>query len=234
MSKQLILHIQRGAMGRRIAADGEELDPQLLLLRRWQAQRLAQTHQDLLQSQEHGRASRFFLTEVYGPKDYSQRDQDILQVYESMHRVLPPRLVRTLEQVIELNNLTKTLDDTLLHALVDVVGMTDTLTSEMYAEGYRVCDNYRERLRQIELLVAVGFQVGQLVRLPFIQTTLRLARIPARLAGWGELQDFLEEGFAAFKQMRHVDAFLHTIEAREKQILEQIYAGNPDPFAVDG
>ena len=59
---------------------------------------------------------------------------------------------------------------------------------------------------------------------------MKLARVPAQRAGWGELYDFLKRGYAAFKQLRDVTTFVRIIAQRERRILDQIYSGNPDPF----
>ena len=61
---------------------------------------------------------------------------------------------------------------------------------------------------------------------------LKLAGGTARKAGWVELYDFLERGYNAFKRIKDVKAFVSTIEQRERRILAQIFAGEPDPFAV--
>jgi len=229
---QLLHHLRhsQGDRQRRVAAGG--ITPQLLMLRAWQSERLARTHADLLASPRYGPASRFFLDDLYGPHDFSQRDQDILHVYHSMRRFLPDVLIHPLSLVIELNDLTSALDEALLHVLVTELGVAGTITAELYAEAYRRCDNYDDRLRQLDLIVTIGREIDRLVRLPFINTTLRLVRGPARLAGWSELHDFLEQGFAAFKHMGGADAYLQTLYQRERQILDQIYAGAADPFAV--
>jgi hypothetical protein len=57
-------------------------------------------------------------------------------------------------------------------------------------------------------------------------------RGPANRAGWNEVYDFLERGYKAFKQMRDVKKFARIIEEREKRILDAIFSGHPDPFAV--
>ena len=36
--------------------------------------------------------------------------------------------------------------------LVDQLGVTDSIAREQYAAGYRLCDNYDERVRQIDLI----------------------------------------------------------------------------------
>ncbi len=66
--------------------------------------------------------------------------------------------------------------------------------------------------------------------IPLIGATLHLARHPARRAGWGELHDFLEHGYSAFKHMGRADKFLRTVQDREMGILDRIFASHPDPF----
>lgn len=210
----------------------EEMLSTLLVLRQWQTERLTSSHQDLLDSREYGPACNFFLTDVYAPRDFSQRDEDILHVYHAMKRIMPAPIMRTLNLVISLNELTAQLDQKLVQVMVEKLQFTDQVTVEMYAEGYRLCDNYDERVKQIDLIGAVGRSVNKLVRLPLIGFSLRLAHAPAHLSGWADLQGFLERGFAAFKRMKRVDPFLKIIEQREKQILDQIYAGEKEPFVL--
>ncbi|MFQ5577298.1 MAG: hypothetical protein ACE5G8_09965 [Anaerolineae bacterium] len=227
-----LLYYLRSSQGRHQTAPGAGLTPHMALLRTWQSERLARTHADLLASPRYGPACRFFLSDLYAPRDFSQRDHDIERIYDFMRRFLPPRLLRPLALAVELNALTLQLDDALLNALVNRLGMSGAINSPMVAEAYRLCDNYQERARQIDLIVAIGQDLGRLVRLPLISISLKLARAPAHRGGWFELQDFLERGLAAFKEMRGTKQFLRLVETREKKILDQIFAGNPDPFAL--
>lgn len=229
---RLIQQLRRGGPGRHRRVAARELSPEMKLLRTWQSQRLAQTHADFLQSPRYRAAAEFFLSDIYAPRDFSQRNQDIKRMYQSMLKILPERVLHTLGVVIELHQFTDELDQLLLDVLVNQIGITDTITAEQYAEAYRLCDNYEDRARQIALVVEVGHGVDRLVRLPLIGMTLRVARRPAQMAGWHELQDFLERGFMAFKQMRGAAEFLNTIQQREMQILDRIFAGHPEPFAI--
>jgi len=101
---------------------GAKLDPQLALLRAWQAGRLAQTYADLLADPRYSPACRFFLSDIYAPRDLSQRDQDIGRLYTLLLRVMPAQTLQLLVEVVELNNLTNALDDRLLRVLVDQLG----------------------------------------------------------------------------------------------------------------
>jgi hypothetical protein len=208
------------------------VDPRLALLRNWQSARLSQTYQDMLASPRYSAACRFFLSDLYAARDFSQRDQDIEHLYAIMSRILPDFLLGLVRNAIELNRLTSKLDQDLINALVNHLGVIDTISPESYAQAYRICDNYAERKYQIALIVLVGKQVDKGTRIPLVSATLRLARSPAQKAGWYALQDFLERGFAAFKQMHGADYFLQTMQQREMCILDQIFSGHPAPFSI--
>src|SRR4051794_40704114 len=82
---------------------GVALNPQLTLLRTWQSQRLAQSYADLLADPHASPACRFFLSDIYAPRDFSQRDHDIERIYAYLVRVLPSQALQLLSTVIELN-----------------------------------------------------------------------------------------------------------------------------------
>ncbi len=212
--------------------EGSGLSPEMALLRAWQARRLARTYADFLADPRYEPACRFFLDDIYAPKDFTQRNTDIVRIHDFMMKFIPARALKTLTLAIELNNLTEQLDEKLLQVLLEDVGVTDSISEEQYAEAYRLCDNYDDRVRQIEQIVAIGRDLEKLVRHRVIGWTLRLARGPAYRAGWNELQDFLEHGFNAFRRMGNADKFLNAVHDRELAILDNIYQQKPHPFDI--
>ena len=228
----LLTHLSQARPGHHRAIEPRELPPALALLRRFQSQRLASTHADLLASPRFGPAARFFLSDVYAPRDFSQRDADLQRFYEGVRRVLPERAVAVLADVVQLSALTNDLDERLSHVLVNDLQATEAITLEQYAAAYRICDNYEERRRQIALIEEIGRGIDRMIKVPFIAIALRLAHAPAVLAGWGELQGYLERGFSAFKHMKGADDFLNAIVGRETRILDAIFADAEQPFRV--
>ena len=200
------------------------------LLRAWQADRLERTYTDLLAIPRYEPACRFFLDDVYAAKDFRQRDHEIKHLYAIMSRFLPDFLLKLVKKVIELDDLTNELDEALLAALRHDLGVTERITAKLYAEGYRVCNNYSERAYQIELINEVGHMVNTTTRIPLVATTLKVARGPVSRAGWHELHNWIERGFTAFQQMHGGEEFLSTIYEREMYILGRIFAGDPEPF----
>jgi len=218
---------------KRHSVEARPLDPKVALLRAWQAQRLTRTYADFMASPRYRPACLFFLNEIYAPRDFSQRDRDMEAVHDALKHILPDALIHPLATTVELHHLSEALDQRLIDVLTGQLGVTDTITTSLYAEAYRLCDNYDERVRQIDLVHQIGSRLDGVVRSPLTSALLAVSKGPARAAGWNELTDFLESGYRAFKHMRGARHFLDTVREREQGILDRIYARDPDPFEFD-
>jgi len=229
----LLQQIRRAKELRLAHAARPEGAAQRLLLREWQARRLARTHEDLLRHPEYRAAAEFFLSDLYGPQDTTKRDVELERIYPTMVIMLPATALHSVGLAVELDALSEELDAVLLDVLVQQRGVRDEITEGEYVEAYRRCDNYALRRHQIELVRNVGDDLALLVGKPMVYMILHAMRAPAKVAGFGELQDFLERGFNAFRKMSDPRPFLDAIQMRETQVLERIQAGHPRPFDLD-
>ncbi len=225
---QFLGQLQHGGIQRE-ELQAVPLEPQLALLRAWQANRLAGTYADLLEDPSFAPACRFFLSDIYAPRDFSQRDRDAERMHTLLSRIMPAPLLQAFTELIDLNSLTHQLDATLLQALVQL-GLTETLTAAMYAEGYRMCANRNERERQIELIQKLLIIVGEVAHMWGTGPVLKLARVPVERAGFGELFDFTQRGYDAFKPMKNYKTFAAIIRQRESEILRRIFEKDLNPF----
>ncbi|MGZ5033879.1 MAG: FFLEELY motif protein [Usitatibacter sp.] len=208
---------------------GPELEKprRLAELKVWQSQRLAESYADIAKQPRYRLATSFFLDDLYGPKDFSARDQEMMRIVPTMSRILPDSAVETAALAIELDALSEDLDQRLAKALP-----AGPITDASYAKAYRESSSRVERERQIALIDAVGHRLDSLVKKPLVFGTLKLMRQPARVAGLLDLQDFLERGFASFREMKGADDFLALLRNRETEILNRLFSGAANPFSV--
>ncbi len=193
----------------------------------WQSQRLRMTYADLAAQPRYAAAVEFFLRDLYGPVDFSQRDADLARVVPMMVRMLPASVLVTTTAAVELNGLSQELDRALLARLPRADGQ---LTVIDYCKAYRRIGNFPLRRRQIDLIREIGSALDRQVRRTLLRAALLLMRQPARLAGMAALQDFLERGFEAFRRMGGAAHFLETIHGREMAICDAIIDGASTPF----
>ncbi len=207
-----------------------KLDPRMALLKQWQANRLARTYADVAELPRYGAVMEFFLQDIYAARDFTQRNHDMQRMYEFMRHLAPDGVVRPLVLTVRLHETTERLDTALLDRLVRELGMKDSLTIPLYAEAYRRCGNYDERVEQIELICEIGVLIDKAVHMPFGGTVLAMARSGLKRGGWSELLGLMDRGHKVFKQVPDTPKLMSLIRNRELRILDQIYAGHPDPF----
>ncbi|MBO9880426.1 hypothetical protein [Xanthomonas sp. D-109] len=202
-------------------------------LRRWQSERLERSFEHFLEDPQRRPAAMFFLTDVYGDRDFSRRDADIVKVLPMMQRLMPASLLDTVADGIELGALTHALDLRMAEALQALAPRRKRLDEALYAEAYRQTGLPRLRQRQIDLIARVGLGLVKAVHTPGVRMLLRFARGPAKAAGLSELQGFLERGFDAFSKLGDAEGFIGDIETTERAVSKRLFAGDPDPFALE-
>jgi hypothetical protein len=202
-------------------------------LRTWQSERLALTHHDLLEHRRFGPPAAFFLSDLYGPKDFSQRDEDIERIAPTMVAVLPAAGIHTVAVAIGLDALSEALDAAMVRQLRRLRA-NESIDASAYARAYRACDNREQRVRQIELVGEIGRALAQLTHRPLIGSALKLMRKPAQAAGLGALHEFLQNGYEAFRHMGDADEFLDAIAGREWAIMQGLFAGRAEVLTLPG
>ena len=215
------------ALLKELRGEAERMPPRLAELKRWQSARLAASYADISAVPRYRAATAFFLGDLYGPKDFSRRDQAMMRIVPTMARVLPASAVETAALAVELEALSEKLDQGVARALAP--GPIDDST---YADAYRKAGTREERERQVELIDEVGRRLDALVKKPLVFRTLKLMRTPAKMAGLEDLQDFLERGFESFREMDGASGFLALIRERETSILNRLFSGAAEPFSV--
>lgn len=200
-------------------------------LQRWQAERLGTSFADLAQDSRFNRATQFFLQDLYGEQDVAWRDRDVVRILPTMRRWLPATLLDVVARALDLDLLTHRLDLALATALAAAHRGPPRIDMERYARAYVASSTREQRETQLGLLLAVGTDLDRLAHKPVLGTLLKLARAPARAAGLARMQEFLETGFSACKDMgSDGDKFLAAIGRRESDAIERLFAGHLHPF----
>jgi len=226
-AEALVRALERGHALHAARAANPILGGALERLADWQSRRLAQTYADLKRDPRYAEAIAFFQSDLYGAQDFSRRDADLARIVPVMTRMLPDGVITTTARAMELSVLSHELDARLLEHLPRANG---EFTVEEYCRAFRRMGRMSERRRQVDLIGEVGTALDRYVRRPMVRSALALMRAPARAAGLGELQTFLERGFDAFRTMRGAETFLTTISTRENALIDAIFDGANAPF----
>ena len=208
---------------RRTRAAAPTLAADVVAVKAYQQQRFARTHASLLAHPRFGRAANFFLNELYGPQDFTQRDAQFSRIVPALVRLFPADTVATVESLAAVHALSERLDTALA---VHLAGAAPARAS--YVRAWQAAGEAAARARQIELVMSVGEALDRHTRSFVLRASLKAMRGPARAAGMGALQTFLENGFDAFGAMGGAKEFLAAIYARETALVAHLF----DPAAV--
>jgi hypothetical protein len=215
----LIQNRLRAVEAERATRGAEEgLSEKVRAVKDYQQQRFRHTYADLLGDVRYGPACRFFLNELYGPEDFSQRDAQFARVVSALVRLFPTDVVNTVAMLTELHDLSERLDTLMGLQFTEARVDAPSYIAAWQATGRRV-----ERERQIDLTLEVAKSLDSLTRKPLLKNGLRLMRRAARAAGLGELQQFLETGFDTFKAMNGAQEFVATVESRERALAAALF-----------
>lgn len=206
--------------------------PTLPLLRAWQTRRLTDGFQDFLANPRMRPAAEFFLTDLYGERDFSARDRDVARIMPLMSRLLPESLLVAATDAIELAVLSHAFDLRMAEQLAARPDPRAPITVADYGKAYRAVGCERLRRHQIELVLGVGWTLDAAVKKHGVYKLLRASRFPAKAAGLSELQGFLERGFGAFEALGGAGDFLEAIGTRERDVSRRLFRAEPDPFGT--
>ncbi len=207
----------------------------ILSVKRYQAQRFANTYADLLAAGPYKDAARFFLDELYGEKDYSERDAQFSRIAGALQTFFPKQVVAIAVSLAQLHALTEELDHSMgvqwlsMQKAQDKAKASKMSEPERYENAWRAVGRRTDRDAQLNDVIAVGDELDKLTRATGLRMMLKMMRRPAHAAGLSSLQVFLETGFDTFAQMngrgKGAQEFLAIVRKREAQLIEALFAG---------
>ena len=224
MAQEIIKHIHR-VNAQRDLANKLNLMALIHQLQDWQCQRLLVSHDDLAKQQRYQKAMAFFVDELYGPKDFSQRDADLVRVIPKLAKVLPEKAMNAMNDALSLNALSFDLDMEMAQYLNKHFA-TQPIDRDSYAQAYRSVGRKDDRESQITIISHLGDQLADVIKVRGIGMLISMSRRPAKLAGLLALHEFLDRGFNAFKAIGDVQSFIQPVLERETRLMDILLSDN--------
>jgi hypothetical protein len=233
--EQILASLQAVAAQRVRRRQDAELGRAVQAMKAYQHARFMQTYADLLAHPRYGGAALFFLEDLYGPGDFTSRDDQFARIVPGLVRMFPRDIIGTVQALGQLHALSEELDTAMAACWLCQVaaegrtGDPGVVDGADYGRCWRSVGGPVERERQIALMLTVGEALEGYTRNPLLRTSLRLMRGPAQAAGLGALQAFLERGFDTFRAMGGAREFLGVIAQRERALAAALFDGADGP-----
>jgi len=216
------------------ASQHPELCRAVSTIKALQAKRFTSAYHDLLADPQYSTCARFFLTELYSEKDFSERDAQFARIAGALELTFPDKVVDVAVSLAQLHRITEELDQAMAQ---NWMSSTDHCQAARYLRAWRAVGQRPQREWQLATVLAIGQALSDLTRKRGLRVMLKMMRRPAELAGLGALQTFLETGFDRFgglaKDPRAVDTFLKTIQSRESFWINKLCDAHPTDCQKD-
>ncbi|MGI9249281.1 MAG: FFLEELY motif protein [Woeseiaceae bacterium] len=188
----------------------------------WQLDYLLPFFSELYVVDGYAAAIDFVMSDLAGV-GISSRDSDLERAAPAITTMLPLGALETIATAAEMNARVLKINIGICRYLLTGTRLPAEITEYEYCVACRKASSQEECVGLVHLITGLGETLKSLVKIPMIGITLRAMRAPARAAGFGALQDFLEKGYFTFRQIPDIDHFLSEIENRMVEVFERIY-----------
>ena len=127
------------------------------------AMRTLTGHARRLLAKRYQKAMAFFVDELYGPKDFSQRDADLVRVIPKLAKVLPDKAMNAMDDALSLNALSFDLDMAMAQYLQSHFP-GEPINRDNYALAYRNVGRIEDRKHQIDIISHLGDQLADVIK----------------------------------------------------------------------
>ena len=188
----------------------------------WQNDYMLQFYEDLRTSEGYSRAVDFVVSDLTGI-GVRKRDQDIARIVPIMSKILPEKVLRTVAAAMRLNARVLEINLSICRALHGVKSGDEELSEADYCVASRRAGRLEDCLELVELTMEAGRNLDRVIRIPMIGSLLKAMRMPARLWGFGAMQEFLEKGYITFDALDDADKFLEVMGNRMIEVLTRVF-----------
>ena len=189
---------------------------------RWQMAYLISVFTDLHERPGYAEAIDFTMTDLAGV-GISHRDQELERAAPAITRMLPTQALETITAAAKLNASVLHVNLGIFDHLQNGGELATEISRRAYCLACRESTSLDECIGLVKLAVDLGATLKTLVRVPLLGALLFAMRGPAHAAGFGALQEFLENGYSTFKEIPDIDHFLEEIDVRMTEFFTAIF-----------
>ena len=184
-------------------------------------------YDDLRDRPGYDAAIDFIVSDLLGTGT-ANRDHDLERVAGIMSRALPTRALEAMTRAMELSARVLAVNVDIATFLADRLSAGDGISERDYCLATRQATTFAEFETLIDMCRQAGMALDRVAHLPLIRGIAHSMRIPARLAGFGDLQTFFETGLDTFLGVDGVQEFLDVMDERMTEVFHRVLVEDPE------
>ncbi|BAP38951.1 MULTISPECIES: FFLEELY motif protein [Acinetobacter] len=199
----------------------------------WLKMRIEKTHHALFNQKENQLMAKYFINRLYGGPEFDDLAIQIERLLKYAHKaekILPENAIKTGLKSVGLAVLAMQLDEQVAAQLLKDYPVDQVIDDEMMRLTLLKLDQAEARQQQLGLLDDLGGALDKYMRSFIMHTAFKMCKGTAIKYKFELMYDFIGEGFIAMKPMKSAADFIHAFTLKERDIVEKVHAGDPNPF----
>ncbi|HAA06567.1 MAG TPA: hypothetical protein DCD99_04490, partial [Acinetobacter schindleri] len=199
----------------------------------WQKERMQRTHAKQFAEKQNVLMSEYFLNRLYGGPDFDALAEQIARLTRYAHKaekLIPDNAIKTGTHGVELAILAVQLDEQVAQQLLEDYHPAESLTDEIMRLTYLKLDQGQDRLKQLAMLDQLGTHLDKYMRSFIVQAAFKMCKGAAEKYRFEVMYEFMQDGFLAMKPLKSAEKFVREFTATERNIIDRVHAGDPQPF----
>ena len=208
--------------------DDPKLDTVLNEVQAWQRLRIQRTHKVLFEQPNHQLMANYFLTQLYGGKEFKRLAIQLARVLpkaKKLESLIKESALTTGSMAIAAAVLAVELD---LHLAQWLIAHDLPANEKNIMTAYSTLDESEARRNQINNLKEICYRTDKYLNSFFLHKAFQLAKSTVYRLNYQLLYDFVEAGFDAMKPLDSVSSFIDPFCALEMTIIERIQQDKND------
>ena len=174
---------------------------------------------------------QYFFNRIYTLEGKAERDKTAKKVYDRFRAVLSEKAKERIENLMNLNDLTDSLDLQMAVALQKNPPLQNHTTEggvispDVFRELYRIANSQKDREEQLQLILHNLESFFELSKHPLAEMMMKPASMAAAMVGAKSIFAIFEEGYRATRpvQKEIFTEFMQVVRQKENQFLQSIY-----------
>ncbi|MDA3439744.1 hypothetical protein MJ046_05260 [Acinetobacter bereziniae] len=201
----------------------------------WLKARIQNTHHDLFNQKENQLMAKYFINRLYGGPEFDDLAIQIERLLKYAHKaekIIPENAIKTGLKSVGLAVLAMQLDEQVAAQLLKDYPAHQIIDDEMMRLTLLKLDQAEARQQQLSLLDDLGSALDKYMRSFIMHTAFKMCKGAATKYKFELMYDFIGEGFVAMKPMKSAAQFIHEFTLKEREIVEKVHCGDPNPFQI--
>lgn len=193
---------------------------QLEKLQQFQVNRMRQTCLPLCDCHREEALLEYILKEMYNGLDLGTMGRNADKLIRFGSKFISDKELMMLS--MELNALSGEIDETMTAVLFEKM-MVSHISEEVYVAAHHMTEIKPLRERQIELVEALSRGLDENSKSKVVYSTFKIAKTPAKLAGFGKFYSTLWDGFSVIKALESPETVISKFMSAERHYLLSMF-----------